>query len=87
MANNYTRLGDNNTTFASMMQRFGVVTVMNADVYEATDIIDDTAKTVEDVLTAAKTAKKLCRLDTLKVANVTVEGPSKTVTGGQYSNP
>lgn len=87
MANNYTRLGGSNTTFASMMQRFGVVTVMNADVYDAKDIFNDTVKTVEEVLTAAKTAKKLCRLDTLKVANVTVEGPSKTVTGGQYSNP
>ena len=26
-------------------------------------------------------------IDTLKIANVTVEGPSKTVSGGRYSNP
>jgi hypothetical protein len=31
--------------------------------------------------------KPICRLDTLKVANVTQEGPSKTVTGGQFANP
>ncbi len=31
--------------------------------------------------------KPICRLDTLKVANVTQEGPNKTVTGGQFSNP
>ena len=29
----------------------------------------------------------LCVLDTLKVANVNQEGPTKTVTGGQYANP
>lgn len=29
----------------------------------------------------------LCELKTLKVANVTEEGPTKTVTGGQYTNP
>jgi hypothetical protein len=28
-----------------------------------------------------------CKLDTLKIANVTQEGPTKTVTGGQFSNP
>ena len=31
--------------------------------------------------------KVLCEIDTFKVANVTQEGPSKTVTGGKYSNP
>lgn len=33
------------------------------------------------------TIDQLCVLDTLKVANVTEEGPTKTVTGGQYANP
>jgi hypothetical protein len=37
--------------------------------------------------TAAIKTKALCRLDTLKVANVTQEGPTKTISGGQYSNP
>ena len=31
--------------------------------------------------------KPICRLDTLKVANVTQEGPTKTISGGQFSNP
>jgi hypothetical protein len=31
--------------------------------------------------------KVYCKLDTLKIANVTQEGPTKTVTGGQFSNP
>jgi hypothetical protein len=29
----------------------------------------------------------VCKLDTLKVANVTIEGPNKTITGGRYNNP
>ena len=28
-----------------------------------------------------------CFIDSLKVANLNVEGPSKTITGGQYANP
>lgn len=32
-------------------------------------------------------AKPICRLDTLKIANVTQEGPTKTISGGQFSNP
>lgn len=40
-----------------------------------------------DVNLTEKLAKPLCTIDTLKVANVSQEGPSKTVTGGQYVNP
>ena len=81
----YTKLEQSTANFSSMLSRFGVVTVMNADVYK--NLVDTTVKTPEEYLTAATSDKHLCRLDTLKIANVTVEGPSKTVTGGQYSNP
>lgn len=85
---NYTSLKGSNASFSDMMKRFGVVTVMNAEVYNSSDIFtEDKVYTPEEVKTAAASAKKLCTLDTLKVANLSVEGPSKTVTGGQYSNP
>ena len=85
---NYTSLKGSNASFSDMMKRFGVVTVMNAEVYNSSDIFtEDKVYTPEEVKSAAKTEKKLCTLDTLKVANLSVEGPSKTVTGGQYSNP
>jgi hypothetical protein len=29
----------------------------------------------------------ICELKTLKIANVTIEGPDKTITGGRYNNP
>ena len=29
----------------------------------------------------------LCTLDTLKISNISIEGPSKTISGGRYANP
>ena len=100
--NIYTHLGKTLADFNQMIQRFGVVTVMNAKVWNASDaealigadkhFADANAYKVLDVLetnaaATGDTNKVLCTLDTLKIANVTQEGPTKTVTGGQYSNP
>lgn len=101
-----TRLGSGDANFQQMIQRFGVVTVMNARVYEALDLEDKTVnnqvvKGYNSQLASEIIAGKvksitdgvwkwedpLCRLDTLKIANANQEGPSKTVTGGQYANP
>ena len=69
-----------------MIQRFGVVTVMNAKVY---DVVYNgtTPKTVDEILAMYPEENALATLDTLKIANVSQDGPDKTVTGGQYSNP
>ena len=83
-----TRLGGNNASFDSMMRNgFGVVTVMNAKVYDAPETSVLKGLTAYGVYNQYKDALPLCEIDTFKVANVTQEGPSKTVTGGQYSNP
>lgn len=83
-----TRLGGNNATFDSMMKNgFGVVTVMNAKVYDAPEASVLKGLTAYGVYDISKRLDVLCEIDTFKVANVTQEGPSKTVTGGQYSNP
>lgn len=85
---NYTSLKGSTGSFAEMMKRFGIVTVMNVKVFDSKDIFtEDKVYTPAEVLTAATDEKLKCKLDTLKVANLSVEGPSKTVTGGQYSNP
>ena len=96
MALNFTHLESSNAMFDQMIRRFGIVTVMNAHIYD----FDNTKITSEDK--ADEIVKKfvtvnegkyvwatgeLCKLDTLKIANVPQEGPTKTVTGGQYSNP
>jgi hypothetical protein len=72
--------------FAQMIKQFGAVTVMNAHIY-AIDDYDFSAHTAQEIYEYFNAQKKLATLDTLKMANVTVEGPTKTVTGGQYSNP
>ena len=83
-----TRLGGSNASFDSMMKNgFGIVTVMNAKVYDAPEASVLKGLTAYEVYDLSKTMKVLCEIDTFKVANVTQEGPSKTVTGGQYSNP
>ena len=83
-----TRLGGSNASFDSMMRNgFGVVTVMNAKVYDAPAASVLKGLTAYGVYDQYKNAEYLCEIDTFKIANVTEEGPSKTVTGGQYSNP
>ena len=94
-----TNLSASNTKFNDMMARFGVVTVMNAKVYDIAQIaashsydsIEEFFKnhTAYDIasLVESTTDLPLCTLDTLKTANVTVDGPDKTVNGGQYANP
>lgn len=82
-----TNLGGVDATFNNMMSEngFGIVTVMNADIYPAMAAEDYAKKTAYEIVKNPGT--KICTLDTLKVANVTMEGPSKTITGGRYSNP
>ena len=86
MADRYSRLGTSNASFDSMIQRFGVVTVMNAKVY---DVVYNgtTPATVDEILAMYPEENALATLDTLKIANASEDGPDKTVTGGQYSNP
>ena len=88
----YSKLETGGSTFGQMMNAFGVVTVMNAHVYELDEDCDFKNKTASEIRDHYKnlgedSEKHLAFIDTLKVANITVEGPNKTVTGGQYSNP
>jgi hypothetical protein len=83
----YTNLTKGESKFHDMMSvnGFGIVTVMNADIYEAKTTEEYAGLTPADIV--ANPGTPICHIDTLKVANVTMEGPSKTVTGGRYSNP
>lgn len=87
-----TNLGGSNATFDGMMKDgFGIVTVMNARVYPALEASEYQGKTAYEIAktygAAEADASLLCTLDTLKIANVTMEGPTKTISGGQFSNP
>ena len=95
----YTRLeAASQKTFNDMIQDFGVVTVMNVDVYSIS-VLEEMAKEKWDKICAKNTPYEvymgfaraseyaICHLDHLKIANITVEGPSKTISGGRYANP
>lgn len=81
------------TNFNDLMNGFGVVTVMNACIYEPVDGYTGTTDCCKITETGAagmspnKWRKTGESIDTLKIANITMEGPTKTITGGQYSNP
>ena len=80
--------------FADLMKGFGVVTVMNACIYKLKDGLSYVGRGScahsEANGGALKPEDFECTglyLDTLKIANLTQEGPTKTITGGQYANP
>lgn len=100
----YTRLEQSSAMFNKMIQRFGVVTVMNAKVWDIADVrtvlgvsADEknpfegfyADEICEALVANAESELSLvrCELDTLKTSNITQEGPTKTVTGGQNSSP
>lgn len=86
----FTRLLSSENGFNQMMQRFGVVTVMNVRVYEWSDVADwfDTdLGTPYETYQYINELTPLCTLDTLKISNISIEGPSKTLSGGRYANP
>ena len=83
-----TNLSSGTANFNDMMKNgFGIVTVMNAKVYDAFDVNTYKANTAYQIIQLAELKNPICSIDTLKIANVTEEGPSKTITGGQFSNP
>lgn len=95
----YTKLEKTESSFAERMQHFGVVTVRNADIYEVGEYSKLETKSAYEIATAAKalttvgakndtlTITYKGRIDTLKTASVSTDGPTKTITGGQYNEP
>ena len=94
----FTRLAAPTTAFDKMLRHFGVVTVMNVDVFDYKKENFE-GKTIQQIYAKLYIDGKLntaqedtniienhVHLDTLKVSNISVEGPSKTITGGQYNN-
>ena len=81
------------TQFEQLMNGFGIVTVMNAHIYTIAEGNSYTSGCSADGHTDLKVLGPDSWvdsgevLDTLKIANITQEGPTKTITGGQYANP
>ena len=93
----YTRLEQSSSAFDKMIQKFGVVTVMNAYVWDTEDVKERLLgenKDFEDyyadeicTLLEADFENARCKLDTLKTSTISQEGPTKTITGGQNASP
>ena len=95
----YTKLEKTESSFAERMQHFGVVTVRNADIYEVGEYSKLETKSAYEIAAAAKalttvgaknetlTITYRGRIDTLKTASISTDGPTKTITGGQYNEP
>ena len=98
----YTKLKKSSATFASMRKEFGVVTVRNAKIFEVKEYAKLEDKTAYEIAAAADKISKpdatsnedsnlkikyLGKIDTLKTASVSTDGPTKTITGGQYNEP
>lgn len=95
----YTKLEKTESSFAERMKHFGVVTVRNADIYEVGEYSKLETKSAYEIATAAKalttvgakndtlTITYKGRIDTLKTASISTDGPTKTITGGQYNEP
>lgn len=72
-------------TFSDLANGFGIVTVMNARIFELGS--DASYIGLDRPLAKNDFVDTGLYLDTLKIANLSMEGPTKTITGGQYSNP
>lgn len=73
----------------AMLRKFGVVTVMDVKAYKAKLHMEEIAgysKGEWDAKETLKDENKLFELDTLKIANINQEGPTKTITGGQNAD-
>ena len=76
----------------SMLRQFGVVTVMDVDVYKAKRHNAASIGSLTGVEEGEWDSKstfagdKLFSLRTLKIANINAEGPTKTATGGQNAD-
>lgn len=73
-----------------MLRKFGVVTVMDVEVYNAVRFTEDKEETHQYEgdwdAHATLSAERLFKLDTLKISNINQEGPTKTITGGMNAD-
>lgn len=85
-----------NVTLDAMLEKFGVVTVMDVELYPtvrwtydevyADDFDEDYAPGEWNAVATFESKKPAVYLDTLKITNINAEGPSKTATGGMAAD-
>lgn len=74
--------------FSTAIQRGGVVTVMNAAVFNSEALDFSTCNNPEEAYVKVASASSiLSYIDHFKTANLNASGPTITITGGQDANP
>lgn len=78
------------TTSTSPANDFGIVTVMDVDIYPfdktlAAAAASDTPKEYLDAVTATP-SKRIGHIDHLQIATLSTDGPNITIQGGKYNN-
>jgi hypothetical protein len=77
-----------NYDIRAMLRKFGVVTVMDVKAYKTVLFAESNDDYEAGEWNAVETlaADPVFTLDTLKIANINQEGPTKTITGGQNAD-
>lgn len=77
-----------NYDIRAMLRKFGVVTVMDVKAYKTVlhKVQEDGYEIGEWYAEETLSADPVFTLDTLKIANINQEGPTKTITGGQNAD-
>jgi len=74
---------------SAMLEKFGVVTVMDVELYDTvrhTEKTDNYSIGEWDAKKTFEVEKPVVYLDTLKITNINAEGPNKTATGGMAAD-
>lgn len=77
-----------NYDIRAMLRKFGIVTVMDVKAYKTVlhKVAEDGYEIGEWYAEKTLQAQPVFTLDTLKIANINQEGPTKTITGGQNAD-
>lgn len=77
-----------NYDIRAMLRKFGIVTVMDVKAYKTVlhQVAEDGYEIGEWDAEETLSADPVFTLDTLKIANINQEGPTKTITGGQNAD-
>lgn len=79
-----------NYDIRAMLRKFGVVTVMDVKAYKAVRFAEEDEQGVYEINewdgVSTLAAEPIFTLDTLKIANINQEGPTKSITGGQNAD-
>ena len=74
------------STYFETGKSFGVVTVMDIDIYDYDESVETVATTPKAYYEAMQEKTPIGHIDHLQVATLSTEGPTLTINGGKFNN-